>query len=378
MKKISLIIIIITFTNYIIYSHYHNQIITNITNTIIENNPEINKQDIAKILKNPQKTTYNHLEQYGYNNHQINHQILIINIIINIIISFPIIMIVIIIDKRKKQKNQSELNELISIVENINKGNYKINLNKYTETDFSKLYNSIYKTTVILKEHEEFLIKDRIILKENVENISHQLKTPLTSINLMLETIIDDENMEEKLKHQFLMKIQTQIDKINYLVQTLLKISKLETSTIKFTKEKVNIKTLLTNVITNLKPIATNTKINLITADDIKLICDPKWQSEALTNIIKNCIEHSNEITIKVEDNNFYTIITIQDNGIGINEKDLKHIFTRHYLSQNSSGSGIGLNLAQTIIKKDNGTISVKSIENNYTIFKIKYLKGIL
>ena len=391
MKKNSFIVIILfvviafTFINYLIYNNYYNDKIINIANEVIKSNPDINKRDLAHILKKPSSTDNNLLEQYGYNKNNLYlisdiRNKLFFNIILNVLVISIIILIFYIIGNKKNKKRKQEINDLIEYLENINKGNYDIDLNKYNESEFSKLRNTIYKTTVLLKEYNEYLSKDRVILKDNIADISHQLKTPLTASSLMIETLLNDDDISDEKRKDYLNRIYEKNDKICYLVEVLLKLSKLEASTVKFVKEEVKVSTLIKRVLNSTKELAleNNIKINLNVDDNIKLICDSKWQEEAIVNIIKNCIEFSNVngvIDINVVDNNFYTLITIKDYGKGIKKEDINKIFNRFYKNESSKGFGIGLNLAKTIIEKDNGIINVNSKLGEYTMFKIKYIK---
>ncbi len=393
MKKNSLIIIIsitivvfITYFSFVTYSKIYNEKMLNIINEIIINNPEINIDDITKILKNSNDSDLNVLEDYGYNKDSLYfingieskyNNVLIINICIVIILVLLYIKTL----NREKKVKEKEIDELIYYLDQINSGKYNIELERYTEGEFSRLRDQIYKTTVILKENESFLLKDKILLKNNLADISHQLKTPLTSMILMLENVVEDDNMSEEKKKEFILKIVKQTEKMKYLIEVLLKISRFDACVIDFKKDKIKSSVLIEIVISNLNYLLDekNININKNFKNDNLLICDKKWQEEALTNILKNSIENSpadGVIDIKIIDNNFYTSFFIKDNGKGISKKMQKVIFERFKKSESSTGVGIGLNLAKTIIEKDNGIILINSIENKYTEFEIKYLKN--
>lgn len=217
----------------------------------------------------------------------------------------------------------------------------------------------------------------------SVEDISHQLKTPLTSITIMLDNLKDNPNMDENTKQKFIFEISKQIDWINWLVISMLKLSKLDANVVQFYEEKINLKKLINEIIKNLEiPIEIKNQQIIIEGDEnASFTGDYKWQQEAVTNIIKNCIEHNKEngkIYIKYEENTLFTKITIRDEGEGISKKDLKHIFERFYKGQNSSENsvGIGLALAKNIIEKNNGMISCKSELDRGTEFVIKYMNN--
>ena len=234
----------------------------------------------------------------------------------------------------------------------------------------------------MLKEVAENSVKDKVNLKNSLSDISHQLKTPLTSILIMLDNILDNKDMEESVKSEFIKDIKREIINIKFLVEAILKLSKIDSNSVKFTKKEVALQEIVTEAVKNVSMISElkNVKINLIGNETGKVICDLKWQVEAITNILKNCIEHSkenSEIIVKYEQNNMYSEIKIKDFGIGIDKQDLPHIFERFYKGKNSSNEsvGIGLALAKSIVETDNGYISVDSELGKGTVFTIKYLR---
>ena len=280
--------------------------------------------------------------------------------------------------KLKKEKN---IDEIIEYIKQINKKNYELKIDSVSEDELSILKNEIYKTTIMLKETAENSKKDKINLKKSLEDISHQIRTPLTSIIIMLDNIIDDQKMDEKTKNNFIREIKRNIININFLVENILKLSKLESNTIEYKKENVNLITIIGDSIKNVSLLCDlkNIKIIVTGEKNIKILCDIKWQIEAITNILKNCIEYSEEnqkIYIEYSQNNVYTKVTIKDSGKGIANKDLPNIFKRFYKGKNSSKDsiGIGLALSKAIIEEDNGNINVIS-SNKGTIFTIKYYK---
>ena len=307
--------------------------------------------------------------------------------IINSIISnaiFAILIIVVILMYQNKQNRKIE--SIINYIEEINKGNYNLNIEKNTENELSNLSNELYKITVMLKEQAETSDKDKNVLQTSLEDISHQLKTPLTSISIMLDNIRENPQMDDNTRQEFIHEISRQVEWINWLVISLLKLSKLDSGTAIFKTQEINVQELINNVIQNLAIPLDIKQQNIIVNTNNKnvfFIGDYNWQLEAITNIVKNCIEHTPEnknIYISYEQNNFYTKIVIQDEGCGINSKDIKHIFERFYKGQNSSSDsvGIGLALAKSIIERDNGYIICSSENENGTKFEIKYMVSII
>ena len=231
----------------------------------------------------------------------------------------------------------------------------------------------------MLKESAENTLKDKKELKKSLEDISHQLKTPLTSILVILDNMIDDPTMDLETREDFIHDIKREISNIHFFIQTILKLSKFDVNTIHFVKKENLVEEILKESIKNVSSLCDlkNVEITLTGEADIVLFCDEKWEVEAFTNILKNCVDHSKDggkILLSFEKNSIYTSVTITDFGDGISKRDLPHIFERFYKGENASSEsvGIGLALAKTIIEEDKGTISVTS-SSKETKFVIKY-----
>ena len=280
---------------------------------------------------------------------------------------------------KKRYKKIAELNNYLSLV---CAGNYLIDIKENTEGELSILKNNLYKVIVLLRSKNEMLEKDKIYLAYSLADISHQLKTPLTSLMVMVDLLKDEKNIDKQ--REFISIIETQISKIKWLVENLLELSKLDAGTIKFKKEKIDVSSVITKSLSpflvqmEMKNISLETKV-----DDFSFTGDLNWTSEAVENIIKNCIEHTDEngnLNIETGVTNIYSYIKITDNGCGIKKKDLPHIFERFYQGENSSKEsvGIGLALAKTIVENQGGTIDVTSEENVGTEFIIKFNKMVV
>ncbi|MBQ9267174.1 MAG: HAMP domain-containing histidine kinase [Clostridia bacterium] len=278
------------------------------------------------------------------------------------------------------QRNR-EITRMIKYVEEINSRNYSINMEEFKEGRLSILKSELYKTTIMLKESADNSLKDKQDLKKSLEDISHQLKTPLTSILVMLDNLIDDEEMAKETREDFLRDIKREITSVNFLVQSILKLSKFDANTIEYNKEKCKLEEIVKVALKNVSTLCDlkNIMISLSGDTGAEVFCDFRWQVEAVTNIIKNCVEHSKEngkINIRYEENKVYSLIEVQDFGEGIDSADLPHIFERFYKGKNASPDsvGIGLALSKTIVENDNGRISAESDESG-TKFIIKYFK---
>ena len=370
------------------YQKIVNESIAEIVGKIKEEYPNVKEEEIIKILNESASSKgENTLQKYGINikeNPAIEamenqeQEIMIINVVS---IGVSVILLLIIVNIYYHSRNQ-KIQEIIKYIEAINNKNYDLKIAENTEDDLSNFRNELYKIAIMLKEQASQSINDKKALQTSLEDISHQLKTPLTSISIMLDNIRENPNMDEHTRQEFIYEISRQINWINWLVISLLKLSKLDSNTAVFVQKEIKVEDLINNVVKNLAIPIDIKQQNVIVngSSDVMFVGDYNWQLEALTNIVKNCIEHTVEnknIYINWEENNFYTKIVIKDEGVGIDKKDVKHIFERFYKGKNSSENsvGIGLALAKSIIEKDNGYIICVSELGRGTTFEIKYMK---
>ena len=378
--NISLIFILNRY-EYKMYTKNYNDKINSIISNIKNKYPNIEESDIIEIINN-EEDSEDILSKYGIDsitkNDKVNNKIRIISLIIIITFDSLIILIFYLYDKNKSKK----IKEITKMISKINNRQFDIDINDFNEGELSILKNEISKTTIMLRQVADNSVKDKLNLKDSLGDISHQLKTPLTSITIMIDNILDSPDMNEKTRKKFLINIKREILNINFLVMSLLKLSKFDANVVKFNKESVYLKDIIIESIKNVSMIKElkNITIKVSGDDNIKLLCDFKWQVESITNILKNSIEHTSEygtVEVNYSENKLYTRILIKDNGKGINSDDLPHIFDRFYKGENGSDDsfGIGLSLSKTIIEKEGGSITVKSTPNIGTIFTIKYLK---
>ncbi len=273
------------------------------------------------------------------------------------------------------------VDEIIYMIDEINNKNYNLDMDSIDEDDLSKLKSEIQKTAIILKEQFDNSVIDKLNIKDSLSDISHQIKTPLTSIMIMLDNLLDNPNMELIKREEFLLKIKREIKNISFLTNSILKLSRFDSSTVNYNKSEVKVSDIVEKSIQNVSLLCDlkNIKINVDLNSEIKLVCDLMWQVEAITNLLKNAIESSNEgscIDIIVSDNRVYTELRIRDYGVGIDKKDLPYIFDRFYRGTNSSHDSIGIGLALTkaIIEKNGGNVSVAQKDSGAE-FIIKYYK---
>lgn len=369
------------------YTNQMNIVIAEIVDKIVEKYPDIEEEEIIKILNGTEQSQKKYiLEKYGYTQNTVaiekisKERSSFIKIDIAIIIAGGIVVTIVLLSYNKKR--EEKISDINSYIGKVNRGNYELKIEENGEDELTKLRNELYKTTVLLRETAENSEKEKTNLSNSLTDISHQLKTPLTSIRIMIDNIQNNPDMDEKTRNEFIEDISKQIDWISSLVISLLKLAKFDAGSIVMRDEEINVKKLIQNIISNLAILIDikDIKIEENISEQITLFADYNWQLEALTNIIKNCVEHSfdgGKIKIEAESNSVFTKIIITDEGEGIEKNDLNRIFERFYKSAKSSENsiGIGLALAKTIIEKERGYIKVESEVGKGTKFEIKYLK---
>lgn len=280
---------------------------------------------------------------------------------------------------KKRYNKLSDLNNYLSAVCS---GNYDLKISENTEGELSILSNNLYKVITILKSQNEMLIADKTYLADSLADISHQLKTPLTSMMVMTD-LLKENNQPEK-RDEFLSIIEGQLDKMKWLITNLLKLSKLDAGTADFKREPFSIKVVIEQSIKPFLVTLDLKQIELINSvEDFTFTGDDGWTAEALGNIIKNCIEHTDKngrLEILSSRTSLYNSIIIRDNGCGIANEDLPHIFERFYHGKNSHSDsvGIGLALAKTVLEKERATVAVKSEVGVGSEFEIRFYNAIV
>lgn len=316
------------------------------------------------------------------NNQIYNHNLkrnFIIYSVSSTFICYILFMLLIILYKKSQDR---KINEISNYMNSVLNGNYSLDIRSYEEGRLSILKNDIYKITVKLKEQTDMAINEKNNLEMILSDISHQIKTPLTSM-YVINDLLKSDKLSKKEKIEFLNKNESQLERIEWLVTSLLKLSRLDNGFVKLKKEKVEVAKLIDNCLNPLLiPIELKNQNVVKQIDNFEIDIDFNWFSEAIINILKNAHEHTNAFgTIKVEasDNSMYSSIIISDNGTGISKQDLPHIFERFYKGDNQKESiGIGLNMAKKIIDLSGGEINVLSTPSVGTTFIIKIYKNII
>lgn len=279
------------------------------------------------------------------------------------------------------KKRYDCLAELAAELDEILHGESGISMLPDREGELAVLGSKIYKMTVRLQEQAEELGREKAFLQNSLEDISHQVKTPLTSIRLLLKRIREASDEEEKLKAFY--DTDRLLTRTEWLIATLLKIARLESGTLEFKSEPESVSELLKRALEPLEiPMELKGQTLLSEGTENSFYTgDLLWSAEALGNILKNCVEHTPEggtITVCADENPVYTRIRIRDNGEGFAEEDLSRLFERFYRGKNiqPGGAGIGLALAGMIIRKQNGTIRVRNAQGGGAEFEIRFYKG--
>lgn len=257
-----------------------------------------------------------------------------------------------------------------------------LTMERYGEGELSILQNEIQKMTVCLREQKHQLQQEKIYLADSIADISHQIRTPLTSINLLVQ-LLREPNLTEERKLSLARELLELLSRIDWLITTLLKISKLDAGTVQLKKEKITLEELIHRATEPLLVPMELREQTLVIQGEGTFLGDLAWTCEAVGNIVKNCMEHTEnggEICIQFSENALFSEITIADSGSGIAPEDLPHIFERFYRGKNSDNKsfGVGLALARTIITGQNGTIKAENRHAGGALFTIRFYKGII
>ncbi len=377
-----------------IHAHYKKEFINQeqiLISHILENHPELEEEMMEALLNHTEvedigKTFF---ETYGidlesYDNihsiftlkeYTIKRIVIVYIFIVLLFASFFLFYI---------KKQQKELKQVTHYLNHILSGDYSLEIHEYDEGEIHSLKNDIYKITILLREQEAYSKKEKKHLESVLSDISHQLKTPLTSM-YVINDILENDVIDPSKKKEMLHKNRNQLKRIEWLVTSLLKLSRLDSGVVVMQPKKVLITTLLEQSLEPLRiPIELKEQtIEIVGDEHLTLEIDLAWTVEAFVNIIKNAHEHTpnqGKIRICYQDNPIYVSFQIEDNGEGIQASDLPHVFERFYRGSSSDKDsiGIGLNMAKTILQKQNAIISVKSIEQKGTIFTIKFYKNVI
>ncbi len=288
------------------------------------------------------------------------------------------------------RRRKKDIFELQDYMDKISRGNYELEINDNSEDELSSLKNSLYKIMVYMKEQADSARIKKVMLAQSVSDISHQLKTPLTSTQVLLDNLNDNSDMDYSTRKKFIYEALNQVNGMSWMIVSMLKLSRIDAGVVEFNNENISINKIIEEAVGNLEVIAEIKNVNIeknidnrnedeLNKSDIYIKGDYNWNREALQNIIKNAIEHSNDkgtVKINITDNDVYTAVYITNRGEKLSDKQQKQIFERYYseAKYEDNSMGIGLPLAKAVIEKQGGYISVES-DDEETVFIVKYIK---
>ncbi len=273
------------------------------------------------------------------------------------------------------------LARLSDYLKRVNGGNYALELPDSDEGELSILKSEIYKVTVSLNEQNERLQHEKLQLADSLSDISHQFKTPLTSMSVMADLLLSGK-LDEGRRAEFAGQIRTQLERLKWLTEALLKLSRLDAEAVVFNRRPVPLRALLERASEPLLiPMELKEQTQILEIDDSDLNCDLNWTTEALTNILKNCTEYTpagGEIRISASANALFTEIRILDGGPGLENTELPFIFERFYRGKNAAKDsvGIGLAMAKAIVQAQGGSLEARNANSGGMEFILRFPKG--
>jgi len=385
------------------YKNMENTYIRCIIENVISQYPDFDMEEIAIILNKSygeleSSTTseefYNILRKNGITDNTFyikdmsdirNVNIIVSTLIIGVMSVLFIICFYIYLRRRK-----NAIVQLQDYMDKISRGNYELEINDNSEDELSSLKNSLYKIMVYMKEQADSARIKKVMLAQSVSDISHQLKTPLTSTQVLLDNLNDNPDMDYSTRKKFIYEALNQVNGMSWMIVSMLKLSRIDAGVVEFNNENISINKIIEEAVGNLEVIAEIKNVNIeknidnrnedeLNKSDIYIKGDYNWNREALQNIIKNAIEHSNDkgtVKINITDNDVYTAVYITNRGDKLSDQRQKQIFERYYseAKYEDNSMGIGLPLAKAVIEKQGGYISVES-DDEETVFIVKYIK---
>lgn len=362
------------------YNRRQFQMISSVSSAIIEEDPALEPSILLalKAYKN-QKSRYaepeyeNVLTAYGYRQSDFINPLYQYVLLLAVagFTAGSFLFLAVFITWRKKE--ELRIQTMAEALEKINSGSPDLVL-EAGEDSFSKLQDEIYKTVTMMHQTRESALEEKQNFAENLSNIAHQLKTPVTAISLSAQM------METHPDKNYPAQIQKQIKRLIHLEESLLLLSRLDAGTLFLEKEAVDVFTVLTLAADNLQEVFSeaDVSLNIPEAGEVEITADLDWTMEAVMNLLKNCMEYSpagGTVHCSYGQNELYTEILIWDEGKGFQREDIPHLFERFYCGQNAkkNGIGIGLSLAREIIERQNGTIRASNIPDGGGCFEIRF-----
>ena len=370
----------IIFTTTLFYHTYRQiayQHISAFCEILLENSPEVEPQLLSSLkeyhsLSEQEVAENNYLGMYGYRAGEFCKELpthtFILPVMLFLTVSGAFVLTAWLF-RRRSQKRIVDLTEYLERV-NIGAGGTLI---QTQEDDFSRLQDEIYKTVTTLYQTREAAVSAKKNFAENLANIAHQLKTPITAAFLSLQL------MKKETANEYANQIEKQLDRLNRLEESLLMLSKIDAGTLLLKHERVDLYTALNLAAENLNDLLQDSHITIEIPENgcIEFFGDLEWTMEAFINLMKNCMEHSQPggiVHCDYSGNPLYAEIRIWDDGTGFDKEDLPHLFDRFYRGRRAVGNGIGIGLAlaQSIFELQNGTITAYNRRNGGACFEIR------
>lgn len=271
--------------------------------------------------------------------------------------------------------------ELSCLIDGILHGCRSFPFDDQQEGELAILRSEIYKMTLTLRQQTDLLHKDKQYLADSLADISHQLRTPLTSMN-MIVSFLQQPDLTDHRRRELLRELQTLLSRMDWLIVALLKISKIDAGTVVFDSQPVRLKALVDAAAEPLAvPMELREQTLYIDGDETACFMgDFAWTAEAVENILKNCMEHTppgGYIRVACKETALYAEIVVHDSGMGIAPDDMPHIFERFYRGKKSqtAGFGVGLSLARMIVSAQNGTLTAENHPQGGSLFTMKFYK---
>lgn len=377
---VAVLLLSIIFTTTLFYHTYRQiayQHISAFCEILLENSPEAEPQLLSSLkeyhsLSEQEIAENNYLGMYGYRAEEFCKELpthtFILPVMLFLTVSGAFVLTAWLF-RRRSQKRIVDLTEYLERV-NIGAGGTLI---QTQEDDFSRLQDEIYKTVTTLYQTREAAVSAKKNFAENLANIAHQLKTPITAAFLSLQL------MKKETANEYANQIEKQLDRLNRLEESLLMLSKIDAGTLLLKHERVDLYTALNLAAENLNDLLQDSHISIEIPENgcIEFFGDLEWTMEAFINLMKNCMEHSQPggiVHCDYSGNPLYAEIRIWDDGTGFDKEDLPHLFDRFYRGRRAVGNGIGIGLAlaRSIFELQNGTIAAYNRRNGGACFEIR------
>ena len=345
--------------------------------TILANSPEAEPHLLAALkdyysLTEQELKGNDYLEKYGYRADDFCYDFPPDTVLFPILLFLPAACLFASGIFLSRRKNRKRIDDLTVYLEKVNTGAAGT-LIQTQEDEYSHLQDEIYKTVTMLYQTREKAVAAKNNFAENLANIAHQLKTPITAAFLSLQL------MEKEIPGAYAEQVRQQLKRLNRLEEALLTLSKIDAGTLPLKQEKVDLYTVLNLAADNLNDLLRNNHITVDIPENgcIEFSGDLEWTMEALINLIKNCMEHSKPdgvVHCDYSGNPLYAEIRVWDDGAGFDAEDLPHLFDRFYRGRRAvpNGIGIGLALARSIFELQNGTITACNLQNGGACFEIR------